>query len=274
MEKVTYKESFSAKLVLRQTPLVYYQAIQDLLSTYRNVKTRISFQKETISFGRKKIGMMRISRKNLSLYLALDPTALDVEKIKFKDVSDKKSTQDVPVKIDLKSKRSLKQALMLLETALEKEQATERCAQKQKDYKAVFYPRSFECLLEQGWIKKYIRKQINGKSQLVEVPMETYQVHFTAHLCYEAKDQAQQLFIISNYANWDERLAVKMNKTADNCFEAVIAYPKGTHLEFKICRSTDWQGVEKGIWKEEIRNHHYVVVDHDLEVEDLIYNFR
>ena len=43
MEKVTYKESFSAKLVLRQTPLVYYQAIQDLLSTYRNVKTRISF---------------------------------------------------------------------------------------------------------------------------------------------------------------------------------------------------------------------------------------
>lgn len=163
---------------------------------------------------------------------------------------------------------------MLLETALEKEQATERCAQKQKDYKAVFYPRSFECLLEQGWIKKYIRKQINGKSQLVEVPMETYQVHFTAHLCYEAKDQAQQLFIISNYANWDERLAVKMNKTADNCFEAVIAYPKGTHLEFKICRSTDWQGVEKGIWKEEIRNHHYVVVDHDLEVEDLIYNFR
>ena len=274
MEKVTYKESFSAKLVLRQTPLVYYQAIQDLLSTYRNVKTRISFQKETISFGRKKIGMMRISRKNLSLYLALDPTALDVEKIKFKDVSDKKSTQDVPVKIDLKSKRSLKQALMLLETAIEKEQATECCAQKQKDYKAVFYPRSFECLLEQGWIKKYIRKQINGKSQLVEVPMETYQVHFTAHLCYEAKDQAQQLFIISNYANWDERLAVKMNKTADNCFEAVIAYPKGTHLEFKICRSTDWQGVEKGIWKEEIRNHHYVVVDHDLEVEDLIYNFR
>ena len=45
-------------------------------------------------------------------------------------------------------------------------------------------------------------------------------------------------------------------------------------LEFKICRSQNWSDVEKGIWKEEIVNHNYVIVDKDLEVEDLIYNFR
>ena len=65
-----------------------------------------------------------------------------------------------------------------------------------------------------------------------------------------------------------------MTKHADNTFTATMSFPKNTMLEFKICRSQNWSDVEKGIWKEEIVNHNYVVVDKDLEVEDLIYNFR
>ena len=65
-----------------------------------------------------------------------------------------------------------------------------------------------------------------------------------------------------------------MKKHPDGTFTAKMSFPKNTMLEFKICRSQNWADVEKGIWKEEIVNHNYVIVDKDLEVEDLIYNFR
>ena len=95
-----------------------------------------------------------------------------------------------------------------------------------------------------------------------------------ARLLYEATDAAEDLYIITSHTDWDLTQAVKMKKHPDGTFTASMSFPKNTLLEFKICRSQNWSDVEKGIWKEEIVNHNYVVVDKDLEVEDLIYNFR
>lgn len=272
MEKITYKKSFASKLILSQESIPYYQAIKDLCATRKKVNTRLSFNKETITFGRNKVAAMKISRKNISLYLALDPKKYEGTKYRFKDISETTVGQDYPMVVQVKSNRGLKYALELLDEALNNVSATTICQALDVNYAEIYYPRSFEQLVAEGLIKKYVK--VAGKEVLVETPVEMCNVNFTAKLLYEATNQAEDLFIITSYSNWDLQQAVKMHKNADSSFTASMTFPKNTLLEFKICRSQNWNDVEKGIWKEEIVNHNYVIVDKDLEVEDLIYNFR
>ncbi len=274
MEKITYKKSFASKLVLEQVAIPYYQDIKDLCATRKKVSTRLSFNKETINVGRNKVAVMKISRKNITLYLALNKAELD-QKYNVKDLTDTKEGQTYGVSIQIKGSRTLKHALELLELALTKFGATQIVEGLSVDYSEFYKYRDLEALVSEGLVKKYVKVLVDGKEQLVEMPVvETYNVNFTAKLLYEATDAAEELYIITSHSNWDLKQAVKMKKHADGTFTASMSFPKNTLLEFKICRSQNWTDVEKGIWKEEIVNHNYVVVDKDLEVEDLIYNFR
>ena len=268
MEKITYKKSFASKLILEQVAIPYYQDLKDLCATRKKVSTRLSFNKETINVGRNKVAVMKISRKNITLCLALNSSELDA-KYNVKELQD----ENYPVAIQVKGSRTLKHALELLDLALTKAGATQIVEALDVDYSDVYKYRDLETLVSEGLVKKYIK--VNGKEQLVEMPViETYNVNFTARLLYEATNAAEELYIITNYTDWNLSQAVKMKKHADGTFTASMSFPKNTLLEFKICRSQNWTDVEKGIWKEEIVNHNYVVVDRDLEVEDLIYNFR
>lgn len=274
MEKITYKKSFASKLVLEQVAIPYYQDIKDLCATRKKVSTRLSFNKETINVGRNKVAVMKISRKNITLYLALNKAELD-QKYNVKDLTDTKEGQTYGVSIQIKGSRTLKHALELLELALTKFGATQIVEGLSVDYSEVYKYRDLEALVSEGLVKKYVKVLVDGKEQLVEMPVvETYNVNFTAKLLYEATNAAEELYIITSHSNWNLKQAVKMKKHADGTFTASMSFPKNTLLEFKICRSQNWTDVEKGIWKEEIVNHNYVVVDKDLEVEDLIYNFR
>ena len=273
MEKITYKKSFASKLVLEQSAIPYYQDIKDLCATRKKVTTRLSFNKETINFGRNKVAVLKLSRKFITLCLALDPKELENTKYNIKDLSETNETY--PVAIQVKGSRTLKHALELLDLALTKVCATQIVEAEHIDYSEVFKYRDFDTLVQEGLIKKYVTVIIDGVEQLVEMPVvETYNVNFTAKLLYEATNAADELYIITSHTDWNLKEAVKMTKHADNTFTATMSFPKNTMLEFKICRSQNWSDVEKGIWKEEIVNHNYVVVDKDLEVEDLIYNFR
>ena len=273
MEKITYKKSFASKLVLEQSAIPYYQDIKDLCATRKKVTTRLSFNKETINFGRNKVAVLKLSRKFITLCLALDPKELENTKYNIKDLSE--TNEIYPVAIQVKGSRTLKHALELLDLALTKVGATQIVEAEHIDYSEVFKYRDFDTLVQEGLIKKYVTVIIDGVEQLVEMPVvETYNVNFTAKLLYEATNAADELYIITSHTDWNLKEAVKMTKHADNTFTATMSFPKNTMLEFKICRSQNWSDVEKGIWKEEIVNHNYVIVDKDLEVEDLIYNFR
>lgn len=275
MEKITYKKSFTAKMVLAGNDTIsVYQIIKDLCSTHKDVKTRLSFNYETINYKRNKIGVMKIARKNLSLYLNLEPKDFIGSKYKFEDVSDKKSYENYKMMLKLKSKKSIKDACELLELMFKNVGATTIVEALDVDYNDVFYSRSFEDLVLQGFIKKYVRKKIDGKTVIVEELPKVCHVNFTAKLLYDATDEADNLYIITSYDNWNLDKAILMKKNADGSFIASCDYPLGTKLEFKICRSEAWTDVEKGIWKEEIVNHNYVLIDEDKNIEDLIYNFR
>ncbi|MDE5867628.1 MAG: hypothetical protein K2H02_01650 [Anaeroplasmataceae bacterium] len=266
MEKIIYRKSLTAKLVLNQPTIEVYQQIKDICATRKDVTTRLSFGKETVSYLKTKVAVIKVVRKNIALYLALDPAKYVNLNFHMKDVSQTIEGFNYPTAILLDNQKNINHALKLLETALSKAHAKELCVAELIDYKEVFYERSFEKLLEEGHIKKYVR--------VGEELIELCNVHITANLLYDATDQAKKLYIITNYNNWNLKEAVLMKKVADNRFEATLSLPKHTMLEFKICRSTHWEDVEKGIWKEEIVNHQYVLVDEDLEIEDLIYNFR
>ena len=275
MEKITYKKSFASKLVLEQVAIPYYQAIKDLCATRKKVSTRLSFNKETINVGRNKVAVLKISRKYITLYLALDPKELENTKYNFKNVADTKDGETYPVAIQVKGSRTFKHALELLDMALVNFGADTIVEAEHIDYAEVYAYRDLEALVSEGLVKKYVKVIVNGKEQLVEMPVvETYTVNFTAKLLYEATNAADELYIITSHTDWDLTQAVKMKKHPDGTFTAKMSFPKNTMLEFKICRSQNWSDVEKGIWKEEIVNHNYVIVDKDLEVEDLIYNFR
>ena len=271
MEKITYKKSFASKLILEQVAIQYYQDIKDLCATRKKVSTRLSFNKETINVGRNKVAVMKISRKHINLCLALNKADLD-PKYNVKDLTDTKDGENYQVSIQVKGSRTLKHALELLELAFEKFGATQIVEALDVDYSEVYKYRDLETLVSEGLVKKYIKVTVDGKSQLVEMPVvETFNVNFTAKLLYEATNAAEDLYIITSHSEWDLTQAVKMKKHPDGTFTASMSFPKNTFLEFKICRSQNWADVEKGIWKEEIVNHNYVVVDRDLEVEDLIY---
>lgn len=293
MEKITYKKSFAAKLILSQETIPHYQAIKDLCATRKRVSTRLSFNKETISVGRVKVAVIKLAVKHLSLHLALDPKEYEGTKYRFKDVSDKKQGQIYPMVVSIKSNRGLKYALELLEIALSKAGAIQLCLAEDINYQEVFYPRSFDTLLEEGLIKKYVKTLAEGEEVFVEDDLEeedeveeddeeetsievleVCNVHFTAKLMYEAVGTTGDLYIVTSYDQWNPDKAVRMQRNADDTFTATMSFPKHTALEFKICRSKNWTDVEKGIWKEEIVNHNYILVDKDIAVEDLIYNFR
>ena len=274
MERVVYKKSLTAKMVMAGSDAIsVYKELKDACLSRKGISNRLSFDKETIKFGRNKIGVIRIARKNLSLYLAIDPSTLEGTSIKYEDVSDKKSYVDYPTKLNLKSKRSVKNAVGLLNKLFDKYD-TKEIEREEIDYNKVFYYREFDELLRQGFIKKYVYRKIDNKTVLVEEKIPTRNVHFTVKLLYCAMNEADNLYIVTNYTNWNLKDAVKMNKIADNLFDANMTFPEGTYLEFKICRSESFKDVEKGIWKEEIVNHHYLIGSEDLEIEDLIHNFR
>ncbi|MDE5855787.1 MAG: hypothetical protein K2H06_01940 [Anaeroplasmataceae bacterium] len=300
MEKITYKKSLAAKLVLNQDSIAAYQAIKDLCSTYKKVSTRMSFGKETISYGRVKVAAIKIVVRHINLHLALDPKEFENTKYHFKDMSATKQGQIYPMRVSIKGSRSLKYALELLEAALFKAGATELCLfAETPDYQKEFRPRSVNKLIQEGLIKKYVKIIEDGTDEVVEEPVEeeileaaeleeeedyeeeasakveeeTVKVTFNAKTLYAAEGKAKKLYVVTNTTGWNVEKAIPMKKNKDNSFTAVAEFPKGTHLEFKICKDTSWNDVEKGIWKEEIINHYYHL-ENDRIVEDLIHNFR
>ena len=278
MEKVVYRKSFTANIVLvRGFALEAYSEIRNTLNKYNEVNGRISFNFDSIIMNKKKIGLIRISRNKLNVYLPLNPKNI-AKKYKIIDSSSFATYKNFSARIIVEDRESLNNALVLIEKVIKEKHGTINVNYELVDYSSVLYERSFSELYDEGYIKRYVinslSKSVDDEEIADDEEDEMHKVTFTAKLKYCAEYQADELYIVTNYANWDLSKAVKMKRISDNEFVGVDFYPKGTKLEFKICRARNWENVEKGIWKEEIVNHHYVIGDDDLEVEDLIHNFR
>ena len=128
----------------------YYTEIKNELLSYKGVKSRISWSKETFKRGRMHLAKMDVKGKALYLYLALDPAALEGTKYKFT-----LAKGDCPVLLKIKSERKKKYALELI-AQLMAGFGLVRIEREAEDYHLPYEDN--EALIERGLIKVILPK--------------------------------------------------------------------------------------------------------------------
>lgn len=78
------------------------------------------------------------------------------------------------------------------------------------------------------------------------------------------KSYCENLYIVGSTSNlgcWDVKKATQL-RFCEECQKFVVTkiLPEGETVEFKFVTVKDWNGVEKGIWREEICNRTIVPV--------------
>ena len=74
------------------------------------------------------------------------------------------------------------------------------------------------------------------------------------------KDSVEEVYLVGNtknLGNWDTKKAVKMTKLSDNTFKVQKRFLIGENVEYKVLATKVWENVEKGIFNEEVENHHF-----------------
>ena len=110
------KISFSAKLSeLKEETKNYFEAINSELTSLKKVHARFSFRCISYRIGKKLLAKMTVRGKTLRLHLNLNINDFN-EKVYFqRDLSEFKFYSEVPFTVKIKSNRSLKNALKLIE---------------------------------------------------------------------------------------------------------------------------------------------------------------
>lgn len=274
MAKIIYVKSLSAKLILnRDFTLDCFGRLNDFINAHKDIVVKQSFNHLTVLYDKKQTAMLKVARKNVVLYLALDPMTL-INNYNILDVSEIMSYKKYPTKYVISNIDDLPVAYELLDLAFDKNGCKEVCKPKKIDYEKLYYKRDLEALINEGLVKKYVRDNNSDINTLEELEDPNYyNVTFKASLVYDAKNKADNLYLVTNYDDWSFNKAIKMTKLDDNSFICEKEFQEGYPLEFKIVSDLNWENVEKGIFREEIVNHHYTI-NNDLEVEDLIHSFR
>ena len=153
-----YKKSFLARIIQSAGSSddlqEYYGALKNALLSYKKVNARVSWSYESFKSGRKQLAKFAIRGKTLCLFLALDPTKLEGTKYNITDVSDSKKYADVPCRLRLTSKRSIKWGLELIAMLAEQEQLLPNPKFKEVSYEMPY--ESTEALIEKGLVKKVV----------------------------------------------------------------------------------------------------------------------
>ena len=148
--EVRYRRSFLSRYIQSESYIKdYYTEIKNHLLSYKGVKARTSWSKESFKRGRVHIAKIDVKGKALCLYLALDPSELDT---KYR-VSRVKG--DCPALIKIKSARKLKYATELIDLLMEK-LGIIRTGTLSEDYRLPY--EETDTLIEKGLIKVILPK--------------------------------------------------------------------------------------------------------------------
>ena len=149
--EIRYRRSFLSRYIQAESYVQdYYTEIKNELLSYKGVKSRISWSKETFKRGRMHLAKMDVKGKALYLYLALDPTTLEGTKYKFT-----LAKGDCPVLLKIKSERKKKYALELI-AQLMAGFGLVRIEREAEDYRLPYEDN--EALIERGLIKVILPK--------------------------------------------------------------------------------------------------------------------
>ena len=117
--KLVYNKSFQAKYI--QSPdeeKNWYIHIKNELLSYKNVKSRLSWRKETFRIGREIVAKITIRGRTLCLYLPLNPKDYDGSKYIVEDASNVVAFEDTPLLYRIRSHRRSEYACELIEKVM------------------------------------------------------------------------------------------------------------------------------------------------------------
>lgn len=271
--KKGYNKSFEARLILaNETCKNYYKELKIKLLSLDKVNERISWNLDSYSFKRKKIAVLRIVNNKVYVYLDLNYVDYENQRIKLFDVSNRKKYQKTPLLLKVKGANSFKLAVKMIDDLADKYRLNHTFYfLDEEDFIYRYLTRPIDILVRENLVKEVWYK--NNFFNQEENTEELVKVKFSIKLMKNFN--INNLYLVGNIdklGNWNFENAIKLKKVNDQNYTTTLKLPK-TKIEFKIACGKDWRYVEKGIWNEDIINHHYDLYE-DLEVEDLIYNFN
>lgn len=152
---VRLNKGFMARLIQSDDELKQrYSEIKNALLSYKKVKARQSWKRETFKAGREVIAKLSYRGKTMCLFLALNPADYVDTKFAVEDASDKPSNAETPAMIRLRSSRRIKQATKLIEELAAKKNLVKT------DRKAENFALPYEeddALIEKGLIKIHVK---------------------------------------------------------------------------------------------------------------------
>lgn len=262
-------KSFEAKVILADDFIKNaYLHIKRSVDKHYLLESNLYNSTSYIHNGNKLISLT-MKKNRLYVYLALKDIDVD-NKYTFNE-SKYRKYESTPILVKVYDESGLKICMNLLEELYKQYNILEGFDFFDEESMFLRYlKRPIDVLLSEGLVhyERQLRSKYNNGLYDDKV-----NVKFNV-LVTSTKDIAN-LYISGNIlelGNWNLYHSVKMEKVNENLFTLDIRLPKG-YFEFKITNEKDWNGVEKGIWKEEISNHTYNLTK-DAIIEDVIYNFN
>ena len=170
--EIRYRRSFLSRYIQASEAVQdYYTVVKNVLLSYKDVKVRTSWSKETYKKGRTPIAKIDVKGKTLYLWLALDPKEFVDTKYRFIDVSEKRGGADYPMLLRIKSLRAVKYAVELI-TLLMERLGLDRIEREYIDYRLPYEDN--DALLERGLIKMVLPRGItlDDETELVKANLK------------------------------------------------------------------------------------------------------
>lgn len=152
---VRYEKSFTAKLIqLKNETKEWYSCLKNELLSYKKVRARMSWKKESFRMGRMTLARFVVRGKTLCLLLAVEPAGYAGTKYSVEDVSQVAANADTPCLYRIKNARRAKYAVEMIAGLMKELQAGKDGAFVEQNY--VLPYEETAVLLEQGFVKRVI----------------------------------------------------------------------------------------------------------------------
>lgn len=150
--EVRYDRSFISRIIQNEKAKEYYSELKNH-SLSLGLKSRVSWKADSFHYGRKTYLLLKVVGKTLYAFFALDPTLYETRIYHHRDLSDKKSYQNTPMVLRVKSDRALRIAKNLIAEMMT---AAGSMAKEipQVDYVSLYPYETTEALLEKKLIKR------------------------------------------------------------------------------------------------------------------------
>jgi len=159
------KKSFMARLI-QSRPLSqeFYSELKNYILSFKDVKTRISWNYDSFNWKKNKMVKLNIKGKTLVMYIVLNPHNFANTKYHFKNVKDIKKYKSVPMMVYIRSHRAAKYAKELIKYLMDKNNIIQEEI-PQIDYRLPY--QSKEILIKRGLIKppKKIKNYFKSKEK-------------------------------------------------------------------------------------------------------------